>query len=348
MRIARDFEGNLYDSYANGVIIKEDLKVRKTNFFCPNCGKPVVLRSKINTTDNKITYHFSHLGGKGCSDTWEEDTSGWCREMGRCFRGKVVERWVSNSNGEKHRADVIVGNIVIMFKSKDIDPEEFKNRTNFFTNLGYDLAWIIGETRSWNSSRFTPSKSYQEYYGDMMIDWSCPKKMLSGCPRIANTCSWVNGQRVSICIGYVSEDIKYVNKVLWVKGSENDDGILDWSKFRINTTCTYTMNEVVRDPNILFLSPKEYIEDYVKKFNIPYKERYKGVERKGAAINDYKCPKSNHSLQVDECKKCSNCLGVDMFHADDSKLADRVFCAYPKKSGQTDIYGFAKVKRVAR
>lgn len=349
MRVAKDFEGNLYDSYKDGLKIHEMLKVESKNFFCPNCGCPVILRSRGYKKDGSgKTYHFSHLKKNSCIDNWGEETSNWYSDMGRYFEGSLVEKWLINDRGEKHKADVVYKNMVIMFKSKDIEPEDFRRRTEFFTELGYDLAWVICETRGWVSKRFIPAKSYQEYFGDMMLDWVNPRKMLKGSPRVANTCSWVNGQRVSICICYVLDGIPYVNKVLWCKGSEEDSAVLDWRKLRINSTCTFTMKDVAKDPNILFLSPKEYVEDYANKFNIPYKERYKGVERKSAAISDYKCPKSNHTLNVELCQKCSNCLAVDMFHTDDSKLADRVFCAYPKDSGSKDIYGFAKVKRVAR
>ena len=350
MRVARDYDGNLYDSYKDGATIKRDIETHARNFFCPNCGKPVTLRRRTSNAKEGggYLYHFAHLEKSNCGDSWEQETSNWYREISRNFSGESVEKWVVNSKGEKHKADIIVGNIVIMFKMKDISAEALKDRIDFYTELGYDLAIIVGETGSWTRNYFVPVKSYQEYYGDMMLDWKKPKKMLMACPRIANTCSWVNGQRVSICISYVKEGQIYINKVMWVKGSENDDGILDWSKLRINSTCTFTIKDVVEDPNLLFMSPKEYIEDYVKKTGIPCKERFKWVERKGAAISDYKCPKTGYSLKIEDCEKCSSCVASDMFHDDNSKVANRVFCSYPQKTGIFDRYGFPKVKRVAR
>ena len=350
MRVAVDFNGNLYDSLVDGKKLKEEQNIVQRNFFCPNCGKPVLLRSKGYKIDgSERVYHFAHMGGKGCFDPWDTETSVWYKKMCHAFDGRVVEKWISNDKGEKHQVDVLIGNTIILFKSKDIDPEDFRSRTNFFTELGYDLVWVLGVTRDWKSGKFTPIKSYKDYYGDMMLDWLNPRRMLGGAPRVANTCSWVNGQRVSICIGYEENKKLLINKLLWVKSSEEDEEILDWSKIRVNSTCTLTLKEVVSDPNVLFLSPRQYIENFVNSLGVDYSERYKGVNWSRLTLDSFRCPRSNHSVKPDEeCMGCGSCLGVDMFHQENSRLGTRVFCSYPKKSGRQETYGEPRVKRVAR
>ena len=111
-------------------------------YFCPICNSPVKVKAESSKSVKK---HFAHKKGAVCLDSWKHDMSEWhylwqekfpvdCREI------------VLQSNGEIHRADVIINKTVFEFQHSPISNEEFTKRNLFYLNCGYDIVWIFDAT----------------------------------------------------------------------------------------------------------------------------------------------------------------------------------------------------------
>ena len=110
-------------------------------YFCQICGQPMMQRRCIDRID-----HFAHYSPHGktdivpCSDHWGYDKTEWHMQWQKRFPVDNMER-VLESNGKKHIADVLVGNFVIEFQHSSISLDEFSERNEFYTALGYKVIW---------------------------------------------------------------------------------------------------------------------------------------------------------------------------------------------------------------
>lgn len=112
----------------------------KTPYFCPICGEKLVLKKG----EVRIP-HFAHPPHSSCSDSWHYDMSDWHREWQERFPRESQEV-VMTANGEKHRADVFVKNIVIEFQHSPLSCDEFEERNAFYIGLGYKVIWLFDLT----------------------------------------------------------------------------------------------------------------------------------------------------------------------------------------------------------
>lgn len=121
----------------NGNRVYAEFATRDQKYYCPTCGGEVILRSGEINVD-----HFAHTSQ--CQDKWNYDMSPWHRKMQSHF----PEDWrevVVKHNGEIHRADILDASTktVIEFQHSSISAQEYHERTEFFTNLGYRVAWVF-------------------------------------------------------------------------------------------------------------------------------------------------------------------------------------------------------------
>ena len=68
--------------------------------------------------------------------------SEWHQRMQSYFP-KESREVVVNYKGRKHRADVLIGDIVLEFQYSPITAAEFDDRNSFFKNAGNRLAWVF-------------------------------------------------------------------------------------------------------------------------------------------------------------------------------------------------------------
>ena len=120
----------------NGNRIDANFAEKGKEYFCPVCNGRVELKSgeiRVN--------HFAHLGNQ-CEDSWEYDMSEWHKKMQNMFPENCQEVVVEH-NGEKHRADVMVGDIVIEFQHSPISAKEIAERNSFYLSRGYKMVWVF-------------------------------------------------------------------------------------------------------------------------------------------------------------------------------------------------------------
>ena len=123
-------------------------------YYCQLCKQPVLQRrGKIRV------HHFAHYSPKGshggyapCSDTWTYDMTEWHMDWQNKFDFSCVER-IIELDGEKHIADVLIGNIVVEFQHSPISMEDFRNRNDFYTAKGYKVIWVFDLIEEFSNQR---------------------------------------------------------------------------------------------------------------------------------------------------------------------------------------------------
>ena len=126
------------DSNGNKVDISDAVDGEK--YFCECCGGLLTPRNKKHENRQRIP-HFAHKDMEDC-DGWSHEMSEWHIKWQKRFplesREVVVEK-----NGVKHRADVLINDIVIEFQHSPIKAEEIEERNNFYLSCGYGVVWVF-------------------------------------------------------------------------------------------------------------------------------------------------------------------------------------------------------------
>lgn len=112
--------------------------VKGCDYFCPDCGCPLILKA---VDSPGIRTHFAHKKGADC-DTFQHDMSDWHLDWQKRF--PLDNREVSlEVNGIKHRADVLINNTVIEFQHSPIKAEEIARRNEFYLASGHNMVWVF-------------------------------------------------------------------------------------------------------------------------------------------------------------------------------------------------------------
>ncbi len=112
------------------------------DYFCPVCGGRVIPRQgQINA------WHFAHESS--CLDTWNYDMSDWHKSWQARYPAPMREVVVTSTNGERHRADILMGGYVIEFQHSPITGAEFEARNHFYTKAGYRVVWVFDVTEDY-------------------------------------------------------------------------------------------------------------------------------------------------------------------------------------------------------
>lgn len=128
MRFAKDQKGDR---------VCADNAIRNEEYLCPSCNKALVLkRGKI------LLPHFAHFPHQPCTDNWTYDESPWQQKWQGKFPADSQEVIVSHST-QSHRADIIIGNNVVLFQQTAITAKFFFEKTKYFQHDGKDVFWII-------------------------------------------------------------------------------------------------------------------------------------------------------------------------------------------------------------
>lgn len=126
----------------NGKRISASNAVRDAAYYCPGCGKEMILR----TGDVNVA-HFAHKTKCPYPPEDKDYMSEWHMRMQSYFPIECREYYFDE--GEKHRADVFIKdkNTVIEFQKSPISKEDFERRTLFHLHAGRKMVWIFDESR---------------------------------------------------------------------------------------------------------------------------------------------------------------------------------------------------------
>ena len=145
------------DKDGNRVLIED--AVKGTEYFCPVCGRGVIIKAKESLA---VAQHFAHKKGECCPDKWNyNDKSEWHRTWQNWFPKECQEVVVEN-NGVKHRADVLINGTVIEFQHSPISPQEIAERNKFYTESGCKVVWV-----------FDANGKIQNEFGDTIDPMRC-------------------------------------------------------------------------------------------------------------------------------------------------------------------------------
>lgn len=158
--------------YANSSVeshICADQALRNEKYTCPVCGGDLILHK-----GQVITPYFAHKRNCPCLDHWAYSDSPWKAQMRALFEPECQEVVVIN-DAQRHRADVLLGNTVLIFAQDDITKKTFQERNIFFCNAGKDVIWIVDAREQWNMGMIRRShKDRTKFF------WDAPYPSLAG------------------------------------------------------------------------------------------------------------------------------------------------------------------------
>lgn len=132
-----------------------DETVLGETYFCPVCNKTVIVKK-----GEIRQHHFAHQGmiderssGERCIlYSYSREMSDWHVEWQNRFNKQDIEVLVQDGE-KKHIADVIINNTVLEFQHSSISIEDFRNRNEFYTKLGYNVIWIFDFIDDFNDNK---------------------------------------------------------------------------------------------------------------------------------------------------------------------------------------------------
>ena len=318
----------------NGKRIYAEDASKEEQYYCPVCkGKLIVRKGEIKAC------HFAHKENQ-CKDNWHYDMSEWHRWM-QSFFPKESQEIVVENNGKIHRADVLIkhSKTVIEMQHSPISIKEFDERTEFFMNLGYRVAWIF-DLRSYyeNNNLF-----YDEDRMDLLI-WKHPLKTFMNSPLLNQ-----NNDKFSLWFMMdIYDDLISIQRVIW---AINGSGMYSFNRFIVSEKSIILNDENSKYPfneDELFLTywqiknekEKLFLLELqkLKKSNISYEIKYIG--QKGRSRDCYICPKSQKfglsRYGEYSCQYCKHCYMIAEKMNNNKKMF-AIYCCFPSIVNKEDI-----------
>lgn len=299
------------NEYNERVYASEATKDKK--YYCPICNGEVILKSG----DIKID-HFAHKNNI-CNDKWNYDMSEWHIKKQEYFE-KQYQEVVIVHNGEKHRADILKDNMVIEFQHSPITAKELLERTQFYKNAGYNIAWVFDLTEQYENNQIFWNKYAAN---DNILKWKYPMKILQELelPQKHNKDSiWIQLEEISL---FKDIDDDKVFKIEW-SSIDDESGLPNYKNISVSKPVYMKHNMNVKE---FFTNEYDEIKERLKKINIPYMT--KKIGEKGFSRNSYICPKTNEFglLKNDKlvCVGCPHLIGKYQYGSKKSNI----YCAYP-------------------
>lgn len=143
------------------VFIKEALQMPvRQDYYCPVCGQELIIRNGL------IKFpHFSHrknsIAGSQCDSFKPLFQTAWYLEHLKNIPKEQLEPVIVNQNTrERHLADAISGNTVILFLDGALSSGEFKRRNLFYISAGYKVVWLINASKLYDSETIRQDSSH--------------------------------------------------------------------------------------------------------------------------------------------------------------------------------------------
>lgn len=279
-------------------------------YFCPICNGEVIVRDGgVNVK------HFAHRK-TNCLDNWHYDMSAWHRKMQSYFPKECREVVVSN-DVESHRADVLIDNTVIEFQHSPISSMEFEERTDFFINLKYRVAWVFDVRDLYENCQIY----HPEEREDQMLFWKYPSKCFSWG-------AWPNDFDKRFVVWFDFDNS--LNKIIWC--STDLYGAPDYSKF-IPSGHYLTYEEIIQTDK-LFYSRNDYYDLMLAELKSKCKVESKYIGTKGKIQSSYICPRTKvFGLSIFGERACTYCkyCGLIAEKVRGKKKEYIVSCCYPNQ-----------------
>lgn len=291
---------------------------KEEKYTCPICGNPVILKRGMVNSD-----HFAHQSSE-CEDKWNYDMSEWHKRMQNYFP-KESQEVVVNCDGKKHRADVLIGDIVLEFQYSPITAAEFEERNEFFKNAGYRLAWIF------NFSSVSEDNLYPSDQKENMMIWKHPMRIFENVDNLGE-----NNKRFALWFTYRIEEEaeeygEIFERIIWA--SKHDDGKYSMRRFFISNYSIIFDEKTEVDPKYFFYSKRDYFNEALLelKRKYPFSVKYKG--KKGEPRDAYICPRKNGAFGIDiwhetGCYYCKYCYMVAKTERENKNVFES-YCCYP-------------------
>ncbi len=310
----------LYGINEKGVRIEADIASKDEIYTCPICGNRLLLKRGAVNAD-----HFAHEAN-ACEDDWNYDMSRWHRRMQSCFPENCREVVVAHK-GKKHRADVLIGDIVLEFQYSSISAAEFEDRNAFFKNAGYRLAWVF------NLSQVAEENIYvSEDNRDVMV-WKHPMRIFANADYLGE-----KNQRFALWFSYHGDEefeecgMETLERVIWA--IKDDYECYSMRRFVTSDNIIVLDGKSQINPNHFFYSSKEFFkEELVKLKNArSFSVKYSG--KKGEPKESYICPRDKKHFGIYiwgeyGCAYCRYCYMIAKSEKDDHKMYAS-YCCYPK------------------
>ena len=300
-------------------------------YTCPICGNRVILkRGSINID------HFAHELNE-CEDNWNYDMSEWHKRMQNYFPKESHEVVVRHKN-RVHRADVLIGNIVLEFQNSPITAAEFEDRNEFFKNAGFRLAWVF------NLSQIPEESLYASDEKENMMIWKHPMRIFANADYLGE-----NNKRFALWFSFAGDcemedddddNYWYMYRVIWAV--KDDNGRYSMRRFFIfDRPISLHVSEKI-NPDYFFYSKEDYHKEELSVFKNRLSElkrthafsiKYRG--KKGEPKHAYICPRRNEKFGIDMwgengCFYCKYCYMVAQKESEDGTMYAS-YCCYPNQ-----------------
>lgn len=291
-----------YAKDSNGKRVFIDNAVVMEDYFCPICGAELVMRKG----DIRL-HHFAHKSLKECSDTWHYDMTDWHYDWQLRFPEECREI-VMEKDGIKHRADVCFDNNVIEFQHSHLSQEEFDERNDFYTSLGYKVIWVFDLEDEYDDERICESNKTPDVY-----KWTRPHSTFNNFdPKNKNITLYFQ-----FGVWDENKDDPWLLKVTWI-------GANGFERFAIDKK-QYTKDDFVDQSSIRV---KTYYRDDIyndlessKVGNYGHGSIFVGcpISETGLASNDEidivpkgygECSKCSHYLDYNCCKYAADYMNI--------------------------------------
>lgn len=141
---------------------------RKNDYYCPSCGKPLVIRK-----GEIRRHHFAHMASDNCTDSWSGsyDMTDWHFDWQSKYP-KDNQEVLCALGSVNHRADVMIDRTVVEFQHSSMSTETFNNRNSFYDGLGYKVIWLFDLTDDYANGQLR----YHTDDNEIAFEWVRPKK----------------------------------------------------------------------------------------------------------------------------------------------------------------------------
>ena len=288
-------------------------------YMCPVCNNHVILkRGSVNIA------HFAHEAHK-CEDNWNYDMSEWHKRMQNNFPKDSQEVVVSH-RGRKHRADVLMNNIVLEFQYSPITADEFNDRNEFFLNAGYRLAWIF------NLSQISDDNLYMSDEKNNMMIWKHPMRIFSNSDYLSEY-----NNRFALWFSFHGDNEfeetgeEYIERVVWA--IRDEDGIYSLNRFFTSNHVIVLDGKTVINPNHFFYSRMDFFKEKILELKSKYSFSVKYNGKKGESKESYICPRRNGKFGIvmwgeEGCCYCRYCYMAAQTQKENRKMFAS-YCCYP-------------------
>ena len=267
----------------------------KEKYYCPICGEELTLKK-----GNEKAHHFAHKVKSVCKDNWHYDMSEWHIRWQEKFPEHTREV-VLEKNGVKHRADVLIDGNIIEFQHSSLSCEEFEERNNFYTSLGYNVFWLFDLSKEYENEKILLLGDSNEKYR-----WIRPKNTFNSFD--------YKTKKVHVFFQFVlnaneNEDWLNTKHIIETFGDSINE---DYYYEHEYDTCYIRKLCWISPRGLEYFAARESYDDetfislFIKKETIDINDYFIWYREKNNLYHYHGCPiKQNFSSNCLECRDCS-------------------------------------------